>query len=69
MVEHWDVLQEVPDGSKMGVVDFQGRMYKVTRLRVVDASIFPDGVSAAPNPTVITAAEKIADQIKNSNLV
>jgi choline dehydrogenase len=33
-------------------------------LRVVDASIFPDAVSAALNPTVIMATEKIADQIK-----
>jgi choline dehydrogenase len=48
----------------MAVVDFQGKVYKVAGLRVVDASIFPDAVSAAPNPTVIMAAEKIADQIK-----
>jgi choline dehydrogenase len=53
----------------MAVVDFQGKVYKVTGLRVVDASIFRDAVLAAPNPTVITAAEKIVDQIKNSNLV
>jgi choline dehydrogenase len=52
--------------SKTAVVDFQGLVYKVTGLRVVDASIFPDAVSAAPNPTVIMAAEKIADEIKNS---
>jgi choline dehydrogenase len=48
------------------VVDSQGNVYKVKGLRVVDASIFPDFVSAAPNPTVIMAAEKIADQIKAS---
>lgn len=53
-------------GSKNAVVDFQGNVYKVKALRVVDASIFPDAVSAAPNPTVIMAAEKIADQIKAS---
>ena len=53
-----------PAGSKKAVVDFQGRVYGVNGLRVVDASIFPDAVSAAPNPTVIMAAEKIADQIK-----
>jgi choline dehydrogenase len=51
-------------GSKNAVVDSQGNVYKVKGLRVVDASIFPDFVSAAPNPTVIMAAEKIADQIK-----
>jgi choline dehydrogenase len=53
-----------PNGSKMAVVDFQGKVYKVAGLRVVDASIFPDAVSAAPNTTVIMTAEKIADQIK-----
>ena len=55
-----------PEDSKTAVVDFQGKVYKVTGLRVVDASIFPDVVSAAPNPTVIMAAEKIADEIKNA---
>jgi choline dehydrogenase len=55
-----------PRGDKSSVVDFQGNVYKVKGLRVVDASIFPDVVSAAPNPTVIMAAEKIADQIKAS---
>jgi choline dehydrogenase len=55
------------EDSKTAVVDFQGRVHKVTGLRVVDASIFPDAVSAAPNPTVIMVAEKIADEIKNGN--
>jgi len=55
-----------PSGSKNAVVDFQGNVYKVKGLKVVDASIFPDAVSAAPNPTVIMVAEKIADQIKAS---
>jgi choline dehydrogenase len=55
-----------PAGSKHAVVDFEGNVYKVKGLRVVDASIFPDAVSAAPSPTVIMAAEKIADQIKAS---
>jgi choline dehydrogenase len=50
-------------GSRNAVVDFQGNVYKVKGLRVVDASIFLDFVSAAPNPTVIMTAEKIADQI------
>jgi choline dehydrogenase len=53
-------------GSKNAVVDSQGNVYKVKGLRVVDASIFPDAVSAAPNPTVIMAAEKIADQITDN---
>jgi choline dehydrogenase len=55
-----------PIAGKSSVVDFQGNVYNVKGLRVVDASIFPDVVSAAPNPTVIMAAEKIADQIKAS---
>jgi choline dehydrogenase len=46
------------------VVNFHGSVYKVDDLRVVDASIFPDAVSAAPNPTIIMVAEKIADEIK-----
>jgi len=53
-------------GSKNAVVDFDGHVYNVKGLRVVDASIFPDAVSAAPNPTVIMVAEKISDQIKAS---
>jgi choline dehydrogenase len=55
-----------PKTSKHAVVDFQGRVYNVKGLRVVDASIFPEAVSAAPNPTVIMVAEKIADEIKKS---
>jgi choline dehydrogenase len=54
-----------PESSTTAVVDFQGRVHKVSGLRVVDASIFPDVVSAAPNPTVIMLAEKIADEIRN----
>jgi choline dehydrogenase len=54
------------EGGKNAVTDFQGNVYKVKGLRVVDASIFPEPVSAAPNPTVIMAAEKISDQIKKS---
>jgi choline dehydrogenase len=56
-----------PAGSKTAVVDFKGKVYKTTNLRVVDASIFPDTVSAAPNPTVIMLAERLADEIKNGN--
>jgi len=56
-----------PEDSPTAVVDFQGRVHKVTGLRVVDASIFPDAVSAAPGPTVIMVAEKIADEIRNED--
>lgn len=54
-------------GTKDAVVDFEGNVYQVKRLRVIDASIFPDAISAAPNPTVIMMAEKLADQIKKEN--
>jgi choline dehydrogenase len=54
-----------PESSKTAAVDFSGKVYRVKGLRVVDASIFPDAVSEAPNPTVIMTAEKIADEIKN----
>jgi choline dehydrogenase len=56
-----------PAGSKTAVVDFKGKVYKTTNLRVIDASIFPDAVSAAPNPTVIMMAERLADEIRNGN--
>ncbi|QNK61117.1 GMC family oxidoreductase N-terminal domain-containing protein [Pedobacter sp. PAMC26386] len=52
------------ENSKDAVVNFSGKVYKTQGLRVVDASIFPDAVSAAPNPTVIMMAEKIAEEIK-----
>ncbi|UZT99378.1 GMC family oxidoreductase N-terminal domain-containing protein [Chryseobacterium fluminis] len=54
------------ESDKSAVVDFAGRVYKTKGLRVVDASIFPDAVSAAPNPTIIMLAEKITDDIKKS---
>lgn len=49
--------------SKEAVVDLEGRVHHLESLRVVDASIFPDIISAATNITVIAAAEKIADTI------
>jgi choline dehydrogenase len=52
-----------PEGSPTAVVDSEGQVYRVKGLRVVDASIFPDAVSPAPNPTVIMVAEKIAEKI------
>ena len=46
------------------VVNMTGQVYGVENLRVVDASIFPDALSTATNPTVIMAAELIADHIR-----
>ncbi|NVZ24689.1 GMC family oxidoreductase N-terminal domain-containing protein [Pseudomonas gingeri] len=45
------------------VVDLQGRVHGITGLRVVDASIFPDAMSAATNVTTIAAAEHIASMM------
>ncbi|GGH12204.1 dehydrogenase [Sphingobacterium alkalisoli] len=51
--------------SKEAVVDLEGKVHHVEGLRVVDASIFPDIISAATNITVIAVAEKIAHKILN----
>lgn len=52
--------------SKEAVVDLDGKVHQVESLRVVDASIFPDIISAATNVTVIAVAERIADKILKS---
>lgn len=49
-----------PEDDPRAVVDWLGKVRGLTRLRVVDASILPDPISAAPNLTVIMAAEHIA---------
>lgn len=50
-------------GDPMAVTDPQGRVYGMSGLRVVDASIFPSVPSANTNIPVIMTAEKIADTI------
>lgn len=50
--------------DEMAVVDGEGRVHGLGRLRVVDASIMPDIVTANLNATVLMMAEKIADRIK-----
>ena len=45
------------------VVDEEGRVHEVEGLRVVDASVMPDIVSAPLNATTIMIAEKLADRI------
>ncbi|MEB2774076.1 GMC family oxidoreductase N-terminal domain-containing protein [Algoriphagus sp. D3-2-R+10] len=52
--------------SKEAVVDLEGRVHHVESLRVVDASIFPDIISAATNVTTIAVAERIADILLKS---
>ncbi len=46
------------------VVDSQGVVLGLERLRVIDASIFPEPVSAATNLTVIMAAEHLAKHMR-----
>lgn len=48
----------------MSVVDTQGRVHGLNRLRVVDASIMPDIVTANLNASTLMMAEKIADDIR-----
>jgi choline dehydrogenase len=53
-----------PDHDLRAVVDENGKVLRVNGLYVGDASIMPDVPSVAINPTVIMAAEVIADRIK-----
>lgn len=48
----------------MAVVDAEGRVHGTQGLRVVDASIMPDIVTANLNATTLMMAEKIADHIR-----
>ncbi len=52
--------------DEMAVVDGEGRVHGLEGLRVVDASIMPDVVTANLNATVLMMAEKIADRIKGA---
>nr|WP_256858634.1 GMC oxidoreductase [Pseudomonas synxantha] len=55
-----------PIGDSLAVLDEQGRVHGLSGLRVADASIFPGVPSVATNPTVIMAAEYIADRMKQA---
>jgi len=52
-----------PVDDDMAVVNRQGRIYGIDSLRVIDASIMPDVVSANTNASVIMIAEKLSDLI------
>ncbi|KAF5286444.1 hypothetical protein FQR65_LT12625 [Abscondita terminalis] len=54
-----------PDPSN-SVVNHKLKVHGVSKLRVVDASVFPGFISGHTNAPVIMVAEKIADEIKYS---
>ncbi len=49
--------------DEMAVVDGEGKVHGIERLRVIDASIMPDVVTANLNATVLMMAEKLADRV------
>ena len=55
--------------DEKAVVDREGRVHGLERLRVVDASLMPDVVTANLNATVLMMAEKIADRIAGKPLL
>ena len=48
-------------GDPDSVVDQEGRVYGVDRLRIADASIMPDCVRANTNCTSMAIGERIAE--------
>ena len=53
-----------PSSDPMAVVDQYGRVTGLEGLRVADASIMPDLVSAPINPAVLMIGERIADSVR-----
>ncbi|MCI0786223.1 MAG: mycofactocin system GMC family oxidoreductase MftG [Chloroflexi bacterium] len=56
-----------PDSDATAVVDQACRVYGLTGLRVVDASVMPDIPRANTNATIIMIAEKVADSIRQAS--
>jgi choline dehydrogenase len=52
----------------MAVVDPEGRVHGMDNLRIADASVMPDIVTANTNATVIMLAEKLSDAILGKRL-
>jgi choline dehydrogenase len=55
-----------PPSDSMAVVDQYGKLRDVENMWVIDASIMPDLVRAAINPTVLMMAERLSDAILSS---
>ena len=55
-------------GAEDGVVDRELKVFGTERLRVVDASVFPDMIGGNINAAVIMIAEKAADIIRGRHL-
>jgi len=49
--------------DKGAVVDTQGRVHGISKLRIVDASVMPMVTNGNTNSPTIMIAEKISDQI------
>ena len=54
------------DQDRGAVTDAEGRVRRVTGLRVVDASLFPEAVSVAINLTILMVAERIAAAMRSA---
>ena len=54
-----------PKTDRQAVVDPQLNVYGVSGLRIGDASIMPDVVSANTNAATIMIGEKLSDFVKN----
>jgi choline dehydrogenase len=52
-----------PDSDHRSVVDADGRVHGVERLRVADASIFPEIPRSTPTLPVVAAGERIAGAV------